>query len=76
MKRIVAIAALVLALQTQPTLADLDGTRLQARYDRKCAALGRSYERHGLTPREQQRLTRKNCKQVDGRWVSSLYFSA
>lgn len=76
MKRLAIIAALSLSLLPGAVLADLDGTRLQNRDNRRCAAIGRQVERHGITDRELAKLTRHHCKKSGGVWVSDLFYQA
>lgn len=71
MTRIIAAMLLVLVVS-----ADLDGTRRMDHDNRMCARLGAHYERHGLTVRERDRLTRRHCKASGGTWVSDRFYTA
>lgn len=68
-----AIAVLLLLLVVS---ADLEGTRRMDADNRMCARLGAHYERHGLTARERERLTRRHCKASGGTWVSDRFYTA
>ena len=77
MKRTLLIASLVLAMLPSVTLADLSGTRLMERDNKRCARYGQHYDRDGaITVREQRKLDKINCKRFGDTWVSSLYYSA
>ena len=72
----VILAALLGSLLPSAALADLEGTRLQARDNRRCLSLGRAAERNGVTERELKRLVKYHCKKSGAIWVSDLYYSA
>lgn len=77
MKRTILIASLVLALNVNPVLADLSGTRVMERDNKRCARYGQHYDRDGtITVREQRKLDKINCKRSGATWVSSLYYAA
>lgn len=67
-------ALLLAALCLLPAHASADTRidRVHARADRHCAMLAADLSRHGLTEAERDRLTAANCRQEQGRWVSSL----
>lgn len=75
-RRIILLCALIVALNVNPVLADLSGTRKMERDNRRCARHGQHYSRNGYTPRELARLERLNCKRSGDTWVSSLYYQA
>lgn len=76
MKRLTIIAALTLSLLPSVVSADLSGTDRQRRDDARCARVGEVFARKGYTERELASLKRRNCKELNGRWVSALYYQA
>ncbi len=68
-----AIAVLLFLLVVS---ADLEGTRIQNRDNRRCASIGRQVERHGITDREYARLARHHCKRSGETWVSDRFYAA
>lgn len=67
------ILAVIFALVVS---ADLDGSARQRRDDARCARVGAVFDRRGLTDRERASLSRRHCKQLNGRWVSDRYYQA
>lgn len=76
MTRRALLAVIVAAVHPRPVAADLEGTERLHRANRRCAILGRAYARHGITSREQTRLTAAHCQEVDGQWVTDRIFTA
>lgn len=78
MKRLVLIAALIVALLIpSEASADLDGTRLMNRLNKQCQRRADHYARRGFTERELLTLSKRNCKEVaPGVWVTSFYVAA
>lgn len=74
-RRALLIAAIV-ALLPSAAVADERGTRAQHRANRRCAALGRSYERRGLTVREAEKLARRGCQRVGDEWLRDAVYQA
>jgi len=75
-RRALLAVALSLILWPADASADERGTRRQQHADRRCALIGRSYERRGLTAKERARLDRYGCICVDGQWVSGKVYQA
>lgn len=76
MTRRALLITLIVAVLPQGASADLDGSRRQRNANRRCALMGRAFERRGLTERERARLADANCHQVDGEWLSNRVFTA
>lgn len=76
MTRRALFIALLAILWPQGASADLAGSRRQRAANRRCAAMGRAYERRGLTERERAKLEQAECHQVEGKWLSRRVFQA